>query len=55
MPPKFLDTASTTPTTNGAITPVTVSVTSYLDLEDDDSNDEDKEGFIPSIMRARLY
>ena len=49
MPSKFLDTASTTPTTNEAITPVTT----YLDLEDYNSNDEDEEGFKPSIMRAR--
>ena len=49
MPSKFLDTASTTPTTNEDFTPVTT----YLDLEDDDSDDEEEELFMPSNLRTR--
>ena len=49
MPSEFLDTISSTPPTNVAITPVTT----YLDLDADASNDEDEESFMPTIMRAR--
>ena len=50
MPLKFLDSISSTPTTNVASTPVTT----YLDLDTDDSDDnEDEEIFMPSNLRAR--
>ena len=49
MPADFFDTISSTPTTNVAITPVTT----YLDLEGDDSDDEDEEIFMPSHLRSK--
>ena len=49
LPADFFDTIPSTPTTDVATTPVTT----YLDLEDDDSNDEEEELFMPSNLRVR--